>query len=461
MEVSSQIGKLLEIKKLYEQGILTKEEMEAEKQKILGTAPPTTKSIPHETKELVKEIETYDNITAIDSELEEDEEESFFKRNKLLIILCIVAGVIGIYFLFSKVILPSNDADKEHETLAIERNREPIGIKGMINGKIGFTMHLTFNGSEIVGTEHYDNQPSDAIIKIKGNVDDNGNMTLVEYDGGSVSGKFVGTLYAKDYSGVFTQKTGNSMNFTATVMDEQTLEQMEANERLLETKETKYEKHERGVNVEIIADYPIKANPKLLQSTQKYINEVIATAFQVETKRGDLNDNQAVINFLGNEKSQDLMKEKNTDESPDEVQYEENVMVEKCFENEKCVSYRASSFYCHGGVGNWFCVGATFRKADGKQIKIIKNPQNSAFKALLIRAVRNKLGEDYEIVSEFKGDFEDNPMPGELPLMANDGVEFNYQHYEIGPGSFGQISVTIPYSQIMEYMTNEATNLIK
>ena len=39
----SNIDKLMELKQLYEQGILTKEEMEAEKKKILGTVPEAPK----------------------------------------------------------------------------------------------------------------------------------------------------------------------------------------------------------------------------------------------------------------------------------------------------------------------------------------------------------------------------------------------------------------------------------
>ena len=221
----TKIEKLLELKKLYENGILTKEEMEAEKQKILGTTtPPPKQSIPHETKEPVKEIETYDNITAIDSEFEEDEEESFFKRNKVLIILCIVAGVIGIYFLFSKVILPLSDADKEHETLAIERNREPIAIKGKINGKIGFTMRLKFNGREIEGTEHYDSQKADAILSVKGSIDNEGFMTLREFDGNNEAGLYKGNLSANSFEGTFTNTKNTVFPFYADVMSEKEMQ---------------------------------------------------------------------------------------------------------------------------------------------------------------------------------------------------------------------------------------------
>ena len=41
----TQIDKLMELKQLYEQGILTKEEMENEKAKILNTAAPEEESI--------------------------------------------------------------------------------------------------------------------------------------------------------------------------------------------------------------------------------------------------------------------------------------------------------------------------------------------------------------------------------------------------------------------------------
>ena len=47
-----------------------------------------------------------------------------------------------------------------------------------------------------------------------------------------------------------------------------------------------------------------------------------------------------------------------------------------------------------------------------------------------------------------------------LLWRVNGGVQFDYQHYEIGPGYFGQVSITIPYEKIKPYMTEEAKNAL-
>ncbi|WP_027455050.1 DUF3298 domain-containing protein [Xylanibacter brevis] len=75
---------------------------------------------------------------------------------------------------------------------------------------------------------------------------------------------------------------------------------------------------------------------------------------------------------------------------------------------------------------------------------------------MIINAVKNKLGEDYESVNE---EFESSPVAGIIHLVK-DGVQFDYQHYEIGPGSLRQVSITIPYDKIKPYMTEEAKNIL-
>ncbi len=75
---------------------------------------------------------------------------------------------------------------------------------------------------------------------------------------------------------------------------------------------------------------------------------------------------------------------------------------------------------------------------------------------MIINAVKNKLGEDYESVND---EFESSPVAGIIHLVK-DGVQFDYQHYEIGPGYLRQVSITIPYDKIMPYMTEEAKSII-
>jgi hypothetical protein len=152
------------------------------------------------------------------------------------------------------------------------------------------------------------------------------------------------------------------------------------------------------------------------------------------------------------------MKKEKYGEDGSSNEYEETVNIQKSFENDKCVSFCASSFYCHGGVGNSFRIGATFRKEDGNQIVVLKNTINTDLRLMVIQAVKSKLGSDYELVDTEK--FESSPLPSELPHLTKSGVQFDYQHYEIGAGALGQISVIIPYNRIKTYMSDEAKQLV-
>lgn len=114
---NSNIDKLMELKQLYEQGILTKEEMEAEKQKILGQPHSNnTKSEAEKTVDnnasVKEQFNTRDNDVAKDNgkladddvitEICEEENSSFFQKNKIYtIIATIIAVICIIYFSFN------------------------------------------------------------------------------------------------------------------------------------------------------------------------------------------------------------------------------------------------------------------------------------------------------------------------------------------------------------------------
>lgn len=53
------------------------------------------------------------------------------------------------------------------------------------------------------------------------------------------------------------------------------------------------------------------------------------------------------------------------------------------------------------------------------------------------------------------------PLPDASPYLAKDGVHFVYQEYEIGPYVMGSISFTIPYDEIMPYLTTEAREVAR
>jgi len=217
-----------------------------------------------------------------------------------------------------------------------------------------------------------------------------------------------------------------------------------------------YTKNENDINVELKVDYPTDGSDYLVNSIRSYINHQIANVFDEKILSSDL-DGKSLINSYGTNKYKNLQIEKGSDD----LCFEETLDVEKCFENDKCISYSASSSWCHGGVINYFCVGASFKKEDGNIIRVIKDPNNFELKSIIKRALKNKLGYDYDDIPMFAENFENSPMPRELPYLVSGGVKFDYQHYEIGPGAWGQISVVVPYTTIMAHLTDEARNMIE
>ena len=458
---NSQIDKLMELKQLYEQGILTKEEMEVEKQKIINNS--TSKKPEHSVQDHEPRIEPVvspaSQVVEEDSIYEEDEEQSFFDKYKAYFVggIALVLVIAGISFV-PKIISHSNYNPASDKDIIEVSTSRTLALKGMVDDKIGFTMHLSISGNEIEGTEHYNNQRKEVNLVIKGVNNENGKMILSEYDGNTKAGTFEGILGGDRYSGTFTNSKGRIFPFYANVLTESALAKIEEEEKQFETTKIVYKNNTPSANVEISVDYPIKGNDALLQSTRKYINEIISKIFQIKgyEYRGSLNDGNSVITSYGKAKFDELSREWKEDEYERTSGYEESINLIKDYENDYCVSICSNSFYCHGGVGNSFCYAATFRKVDGKRISIFKSADDTGLQRLIVSALKNKIGEDYESVND---SFKSSPWPG-LAHLVKDGVQLDYQHYEIGPGYFGQVSITIPYGEIMPYMTEEAKNII-
>ena len=446
----SNIDKLMELKQLYEQGILTKEELETEKKKILGSTPETPK--PEFTKAIVQqpadEVEKSADYSLMDTN------RSFFEKYKGYILggIALFFVIVGILFL-PKIISHTDMATVPNDNI---EEIKSLALKGVINGKIGFTMHLSISGNEIEGAEHYDNQRKEVNLVIKGVTNNNGKMTLSEYDGNTKAGTFEGAIEGDRYSGTFTNSKGKAFPFSANILTESALSAIEEEEKLFETTKIVYKNNTSSSNVELSVDYPIKGTDALLQNTRKYVSGVIAAMFSINEYRGSLNDGNDVINSYGKTKKNELDKEWNENAYEGASAYIETISFVRDFENEYCVSLCAHSYYFHGGVSNEFCDASTFRKIDGKHIPIIKSGNDKGLHRLIINAVKNKLGEDYENINN---EFESSPVAGIIHLV-NGGVQFDYQHYEIGPGYFGQVSITIPYEKIKPYMTEEAKNAL-
>jgi len=143
------------------------------------------------------------------------------------IVLYLLLGAFGIVVLFALLgVWSSNNVQKSAEPVDTDTIVEvvdyykPFVLKGKVGDNILFTMHLSVNNNIVEGTEHYANQKKDRIVNIKGTIDDNGTMTLNEYDGNVKTGSYRGLFSTDSYSGTFINKSGKEFVFSSVVMDE-------------------------------------------------------------------------------------------------------------------------------------------------------------------------------------------------------------------------------------------------
>ena len=131
----TQIEKLMELKQLYEQGILTKEEMEAEKHKILGKnneVPKTEMAYKHEQQaQIVREEPSKDPYQEAD--------KPFFDKYKYYIIVGVLASLLAIgWYTYSNHRKPAiinnhestpDEASSPRENIELATNDESIIVE--------------------------------------------------------------------------------------------------------------------------------------------------------------------------------------------------------------------------------------------------------------------------------------------------------------------------------------------
>ena len=227
--------------------------------------------------------------------------------------------------------------------------------------------------------------------------------------------------------------------------------------RAFETQKTSFKKKAQGCDVSITVDYPVKANPALLLSSRLYISEIIASSFMIPQKKNDLDDRHSVINYYGNKIFESTRTDRErSNEFQGGMDYEVGIIIEKSFENDKCVSFSMSGSTFYGGVMNHLSGSTTFRKTDGEQIQVIENEKSPNLLKLVKQALRDELNDNYEMLT-----FDENSvLPKGGIRLTRRGVQLDYDQYEIGPGVLGAISVVIPFNKIKPYMTNEARELL-
>ena len=139
-------------------------------------------------------------------------------------------------------------------------------------------------------------------------------------------------------------------------------------------------------------------------------------------------------------------------------------------ETDKYVVFQSEDYVylggAHGGVVGRG--GLTFDKKDGHLVEKVVDPASlDAIQPLLRKGLTEYFsGNDMEVTPEEL----DNilfletgviPLPAWTPYPAKDGIVFIYQQYEIASYAAGMPNFTIPYEDILPYLTPEAKALVE
>ena len=224
-----------------------------------------------------------------------------------------------------------------------------------------------------------------------------------------------------------------------------------------------YGKEIDDIYTEVNIDFPQTNNEILQESVASFIVKALTEDFtwgdnSRPTYNGDLSDGRAIAEFFVNDKVREITDERARD-SIDSFSWEESISVKMVCETKNLISYQVNFGGSHGGVGGGTLYGATFSKTDGHIVRVIDYPSDSRLKSLLIRYVNSSLDNDRKELL-FVDDLHAHPYPKKDPFITEKGVRFIYQKYEIGAGALGDVDIVIPYSDIAEYMSEDALSLI-
>ena len=224
-----------------------------------------------------------------------------------------------------------------------------------------------------------------------------------------------------------------------------------------------YGKETDDINTEVVIDFPQTNNEILQESVVSFIVKALTDDFtwgenSRPTYDGDLTDGRAIAEFFVNDTVREITEERARD-SIDSFSWEESISIKMVCETKNLISYQVNFGGSHGGVGGGILYGATFSKADGHIVRVIENPSDSRFIASLIRFVNNNLDVDSKEMLSVD-ELQTHPYPKKDPFITEKGVRFIYQKYEIGAGALGEVDITIPFSDIADYMSEDALSLI-
>ena len=219
----------------------------------------------------------------------------------------------------------------------------------------------------------------------------------------------------------------------------------------------------RSHDLSIVLEYPVKGNPALLRRIRTFMMEAIEPGITVDQIiprfSGNQNDGQALVNYYGRRRCECLDKDFYADEDLPVAHCIESIYVEVVGENDKYISFEVFRYGNCGGSSNYQVYGATFRKSDGKRLRVIANPKDPKYKQFLNEDLHfDNLENKGALLEEYR---EQIPLPEYEPYLIQNGVRFVYQQSEIAVRPAGFLKAELPFSVMTDFLTDEVKDLLK
>lgn len=213
----------------------------------------------------------------------------------------------------------------------------------------------------------------------------------------------------------------------------------------------------RSHNLSISLEYPVKGNPALLRRIRTFMMEAIEPDMVYEAPMprysGNMSDGKALVNYYGRKRCAML----DTDDygsSPIEF-----TSIEVVGENDYYISFEVFRYSNYGASSNYQVYGATFRKSDGKRLRVIANPKDPKYKQFLNEDLHfDNLENKGALLEEYR---EQIPLPEYEPYLIQNGVRFVYQQSEIAVRPAGFLKADVPFSVLRDFLTEEVKELFK
>lgn len=214
--------------------------------------------------------------------------------------------------------------------------------------------------------------------------------------------------------------------------------------------------------VKIEADFPESGNFFVVNNIREWMSEQMGGTYEGEADNAAKMMDHYKISILTD------FKDNIIPDMPkiDGMACYKDIKIKKLYETDRFVSYLYTQEGFSGGAHGWYLMeGQTFRKSDGRRIDydIFRAESMDELTELVKDNIFSQYFESDKEQFENSLTMENNdffPLPVNVPIFREDGMEFVYQQYEISCYAAGMPACVISYDLLEPFMTQAGRWLI-